>query len=171
MNSLNYDMRPASMDDWANTLKAYNARVESRTDEILRVLSQNRQQLSSMRDELMRISPPPLAALQQSINQFAESLGNSKEVIELRKKWFPGCDVDKLLEDFGFIINQLGSNYDPIQFLNDCTLGIIRPKCEWSQVYGYLDERKSQGATLKPETFFTMLETHRLVFLDEYDMV
>lgn len=91
--------------------------------------------------------------------------------MNLEKKWFPGCDVDKLLEDFGFIINQLGANYDPIQFLNDCALGIVGPKCEWSQVYGYLDERKSQGSTPKPETFFTMLETHRRVFLDEYDMV
>ena len=171
MNSLNYDMRPISPDGWVDYLNVYNKRVESRMDEILDVLAQNRRRLREMHNGLMSIEPPPLAMLQQSINQFAESLRNSKEVIELRKKWFPGCDVDKLLEDFGFIINQLGANYDPIQFLNDCALGIVGPKCEWSQVYGYLDERKSQGSTPKPETFFTMLETHRRVFLDEYDMV
>lgn len=171
MNSRNYDMRPISSDEWINTLKTYHARVESRMDEVLDILAQNRQQLSNMRDGLMRIAPPPLAMLQPSIDQVANSLGNTKEVIELRQKWFPGRDVDKLLEDFGFIINQLGAKYDPIQFLDDCALGIMGPKCEWSQIYGYLDERKSQGAILKPETFFTQLETYRWSFIGTYDIV
>ena len=171
MNRLNYDMRPISMDDWANTLKTYNTQLESRMDEILDVLAQNRRRLREMHNGLMSVEPPPLAMLQQSINQFAESLGNSKEVIELRKKWFPGCDVDKLLEDFGFIINQLNATYDPIQFLNDCALGTTEPKCKWSQVYGYLDERKSQGTNPYPETFFTKLETYRQLFLGTYDIV
>lgn len=90
MNSLNYDMRPISPDGWVDYLNAYNKRVESRMDEILDVLAQNRRRLREMHNGLMSIEPPPLAMLQHSINQFAESLGNSKEVIELRKKWFPG---------------------------------------------------------------------------------
>lgn len=171
MNSRNYDMRPISTNEWVDYLNAYNKRVESRMDEILDVLAQNRRRLREMHNGLMSIEPPPLTMLHQSIDQFAESLGNSKDVIELRKKWFPGCDVDKLLEDFGFIINQLNATYDPIQFLNDCALGITKPKCEWSQVYGYLDERKSQGANPYPETFFTILETHRQLFLGTYDIV
>lgn len=164
-------MRPISSDEWINALKTYHAQVESRMDEVLTVLAQNRQQLSNMRDGLMRVSPPSLAMLQPSIDQLAESLGNTKECIELRRKWFPGCDVDKLLEDFGFIINQLGATYDPVQFLNDCALGIMEPKCQWSQVYGYLDERKSQGANPHPEGFFTKLETYRQLFLGTYDIV
>lgn len=171
MNSRNYDMRPISSDEWVNALKTYHARVESRMDEVLTVLAQNRQQLSNMRDGLMHVPPPPLAMLQPSIDQVANSLGNTKEVIELRQKWFPGRDVDKLLEDFGFLIKQLGAKYDPVQFLNDCALGIMGPKCEWSQVYGYLDARKSQGVNIQPEGFFTQLENYRLLFLDTYDIV
>lgn len=171
MTSIHYDMQPISSDEWIDMLNDYNKRVESRMDEVLNVLAQNQRRLSGMRDELMSIAPPSIAMMGQAIDQVAESLGNSKETIELRRKWFPGCDVDKLLEDFGFVINQLNATYNPIQFLNDCALGKMEPKCQWSQVYGYLDERKSQGANPYPEGFFAQLETYRQLFLGTYDIV
>lgn len=85
MNSLNYDMRPISPDGWVDYLNAYNKRVESRMDEILDVLAQNRRRLREMHNGLMSIEPPPLTMLQQSINQFAEVWGIAKKLLNLEK--------------------------------------------------------------------------------------
>ena len=150
---------------------------QARNEDVERTVSQTRRELEEAHERALTVHGRIMSMMHAGVRPSSEAnriLDHSwydKERIELRQTWFPDWDTDMFSSDFDFLTHRLGAKQDPLQFLTDCTLGIQEPTCDWSQVYGYLDARKSQGVILEPAAFFTMLDDCRILFLGKYDVV